>query len=69
MSLRAVHILFIVASVLLALFMGGWGVVMFRSTTGSGGHLATGIVSLLMAAGLSVYAVGFVRKTRRAGIE
>jgi len=69
MSLRAVHILFIVASILLALFMGVWGIVMFGSTAGSSGHLATGIVSLLTAAGLSAYAVGFIRKTRQAGIE
>ena len=69
MSLRAVHILFIVASIVLAVFMGGWGIVMFRSPLGSVGHLATGVVSCLVAAVLSVYAVGFIRKTRRIGIE
>ena len=69
MSLRAVHVLFIVASILLAIFMGVWGIVAFRSPLGSSGHLATGLVSCLVAMGLSLYAVSFVRKTRRIGIE
>ena len=69
MSLRAVHILFIVASILLALFMGVWAVSMFRSPAGSGGHLTTGVASFAIAAGLTAYARAFVRKTRRVGIE
>jgi len=69
MSLRALHILFIVASILLAIFMGVWGIVAFRSPLGSSAHLLTGLVSCLVAVGLSIYAVGFVRKTRQFGIE
>ena len=69
MSLKTIHILFIVASILLAVFMGIWAIVAFRSPLGSSGHLATGLVSCLVAMGLSLYAVSFVRKTRRIGIE
>lgn len=69
MSLKAVHVVFIVASIALALFMGVWGVVTYLSPVGSGGHLATGITSFLVGAGLIMYAVAFVRKTRRFGID
>ena len=69
MSLRSIHVLFIAASIALALFMGLWGIAMFRSPAGSGGHLATGLVALLAGAGLTAYAVAFVRKTRRIGID
>jgi heme A synthase len=69
MSLKSIHVIFIVASIALAHFMGVWGVVTYMSPAGSAGHLLTGIIAFLVGAGLIVYAIAFVKKTRLAGIE
>ena len=69
MSLRAIHLVFIVASILLAAFMTFWGVAMFMSERGSAGHLVFAAGSLCAAVGMAVYAVKFVRKTREIGMH
>ena len=69
MSLRAIHIVFIVASIVLAILVTAWGVVMFTSGRGGTGHLLFATGSALSAVLMSFYAVGFVRKTRELGIE
>ncbi len=69
MSLRAIHIVFIVASIVLAAMVTVWGVVMFTSERGSTGHLLFAAGSAVSAALMSAYAVRFVRKTRELGIE
>lgn len=69
MSLKGIHILFIVLSIALTVMMGVWAAGMYISPTGSVGHLGTAVLSLLAGAALSVYAVKFVRKARRIGLQ
>ena len=69
MSLRAIHLVFIVASILLAAFMTFWGVAMFMSDRGSAGHLVFAGGSLCAVVGMALYAVKFVRKTREIGMH
>jgi hypothetical protein len=63
MSLKAFHVVFITASVLLAFFFAAW-------CLGLGGEdgtawRATGIASALTGLGLVVYEAWFLRKMRR----
>ena len=69
MSLKGVHILFIVFSIALALMMSVWALRMYSSPLGSAGHLSVAVLSLVSAAALVLYAVKFVRKTRRMGLQ
>ena len=69
MSLRGFHILFIAASIGLALMMAVWGGVTWGSARGTGWHLVTAAGSLATAGLLSAYAVRFVRKTREIGLK
>ena len=68
-SLRAIHLVFIGASITLMVLVALWGVAMFASDRGTAGYLAFGAGSAAGAAGLAVYLVAFVRKTRRMGME
>ncbi len=67
MSLRAFHLLFILASIALSLMMAVWGVVTHGTDRGTVWHLATTIGALLTAGLLAVYVVKFIRKTREIG--
>ena len=69
MSLRSIHLVFISSSIILAILVGVWGIGMYTSGRGSAGHVVFAIGSLLSAAGLAVYLVAFVRKTRAIGME
>ncbi|MCY4027462.1 MAG: hypothetical protein OXH75_14275 [Acidobacteria bacterium] len=69
MSLRSIHLVFIAASILLAVFTTVWGILMFMSERGVAGHLAFAVISFVAVAGMSVYAVRFVRKTRAIGMR
>jgi len=69
MSLKAVHILFITASVLLGLSMGVWGLREHTAAGNGGGYLALGVCAFVMAAGLLAYGAWFLRKTRGIGGE
>lgn len=69
MSLRAIHLVFIGASILLAAFMTFWGAAMFMTERGGAGHLAFAGGSLCAAVGMTFYAVKFVRKTREIGMR
>ena len=69
MSLRSFHVLFIVASIALALMMAVWGGVTWGTTRGTGWHLVTAVGSLAAAGLLSAYAIRFVRKTREIGLK
>ncbi len=66
MSLKAFHIVFIVASVLCALFYGTWAVVGFLMER-SGFLLTSGLVALLAAVVLIVYGNAFLKKFRDIG--
>ena len=68
-SLRAIHLVFIGASITLMVLVALWGVAMFATDSGTAGYLAFAAGSAAGAAGLAVYLVAFVRKTRRMGME
>jgi hypothetical protein len=69
MSLKGVHLVFIIASIALTAMMAVWGVGMYTSGRGAAGHLAFAAVSVLSGAALVVYAVKFVRKARQIGLH
>ncbi len=69
MSLKNIHILFIVLSIALTVMMGVWAAGMYALPTGSAGYLVTAALSLLASAALTVYAVKFVQKARRIGLQ
>ena len=68
-SLRAIHLVFISASITLTALVAVWGVAMYAAEGGTAGYLAFAAGSAAGAAGLAVYLVAFVRKTRRMGME
>lgn len=68
-SLRAIHLVFIGASITLMLLVALWGVAMYASDQGAAGYLAFAAGSAAGSAGLMFYLVAFVRKTRRMGME
>ena len=54
MSLRAFHIVFIIVSISLSLYVAMWGIRQFAEDR-SGGALALGVLFLLTAVGLGIY--------------
>ncbi|HET9766778.1 MAG TPA: hypothetical protein VFS60_08015 [Thermoanaerobaculia bacterium] len=64
MSLKAFHVIFISAAVVLAVWLGLWAWDQ-RQADGGGGWLALAGGSFAAAAGLVVYEVWFLRKTRK----
>ena len=64
MSLKAFHVIFISAAVLLALWLGVWAWDQ-RAAVGGGGFLALSCGAFAAAVGLVVYEVWFLRKTRQ----
>jgi hypothetical protein len=69
MSLKGVHLVFIIASIALTVMTAMWGVGMYTSGRGSAGHLAFAALSVLSGAALAVYATKFVRKARQIGLH
>lgn len=67
MSLKAFHVVFIVASILLSFLVGAWGVREFQ-LDGSGVSLAIGVLFYVSGFALVGYALKFVRKVRELGI-
>jgi hypothetical protein len=63
MSLRAFHLVFIVLSALLAVFLAAWATEQY-SARHEVGYALAGLVSLVVAGGLSAYATAFWRKTK-----
>ena len=68
MSLKAFHLLFIVISIITAGGFGVWCFVAEKAET-TPGAMVMGVASLALAAGLVFYAIKFVQKLRREGIE
>ena len=64
MSLRAFHLLFIGASVILAAFCGAWAIGQYR-VEHQMGFMVTAAASLVAACGLAAYGTAFQRKMRR----
>jgi len=63
MSLKAFHVVFITASVLLAFFFAAWCLGLGRQEAGAGWQ-AAGIGSLVAGVALAAYEGWFLRKTR-----
>lgn len=66
MSLKAFHIFFIAMSVLLCIGFGVWEFVAYAQS-GDVPQLLLGITSLLVAGGLIVYGIRFLRKLKNIG--
>ncbi len=64
MSLKAFHVIFISAAVVLAVWLGLWSWDQ-RQAEGGGSWLALTCGAFAAAAGLVVYEVWFLRKTRK----
>ena len=61
MSLKAFHLFFISVSVLLSLGVGGWGIQSYLTDADTVG-IVVGAFFLLLAIGLVVYEMRFIRK-------
>ena len=64
MTLRGVHVVFVTAATLLALFMALWCYGQYREVGGTG-FLASAVAALVCAVGLVSYGAWFLGKTRR----
>ncbi len=67
MSLKAFHIFFIAISMLLGMFVGGWGVRQYLMND-SYGSLALGIFFFASAFVLLAYGLKFIEKVEELGI-
>ena len=67
MSLKAFHILFIAVSILLGMFVGGWGVRQYLMNDNLG-SLAVGILFFATAFILLAYGLKFIDKVQELGI-
>ena len=63
MSLKAVHIVFVIAALLLCAGFGWWSLAAFGET-GSGTSLALGVLSLVASGVLVYYGFWFLRKLK-----
>ncbi len=66
MSLKAFHFLFVIASILLGLGVGGWGVQEYRAH-GEVGSLVIGIIFFAMGIVLFFYGRRMLKKTKDIG--
>ena len=64
MSLKAFHIIFIIASTILTTAFGIWALRQFSSDEGSATDLALGVISLVLTAALVCYGRYFLRKLK-----
>lgn len=64
MSLKAFHLVFIIASILLALGFGAWSFMNYASPHGSKSDLVIAIVSGVVALGLVGYEIYFLKKLK-----
>ena len=64
MSLKAIHIVFIIASSLMAILFGVWAFGEYFGPEGRPVHLGYGVVAIALLAGLLVYGRYFLRKLK-----
>jgi hypothetical protein len=64
MSLKAIHIIFIIASSLMMVMFGVWAFREFFAESGTRIHLIYGLVSIVGLAALLVYGRYFLRKLK-----
>jgi len=67
MSLKAFHVFFIAASILLGTLVGGWGVRRYVEA-GDAGSLALGLFFFASAGVLFWYGLRFLRKVEELGL-
>ena len=63
MSLKAFHLIFVAASILLGVVVGGWGIHQYQSK-GDVELLILGIIFLVMGIGLVLYGKRMLKKTK-----
>ena len=66
MSLKAFHFVFVIASILLGLGVGGWGIMEYRAN-GEISALIMGIIFLIMGVTLMIYGNRMLKKTKHIG--
>ena len=64
MSLKAVHIIFVTASLLMTAFFGAWAWHEYAGPQGTRAHLVYGLLSVVAFAGLIVYGKYFLKKLK-----
>lgn len=65
MSLKAIHVLFITASVLLCALFSGWAFWMYSNEeSGRQANLVMGVISSILGLGLLVYGRYFLKKLK-----
>ncbi len=64
MSLKAFHLVFIIASILLALGFGGWSLMNYYSAQGQRLDLALAVASAVVAVALVFYERYFLKKLK-----
>jgi hypothetical protein len=64
MSLKAVHIVFVTAALLMTAFFGVWAWREYASPEGTQAHLVYGVLSIVAFAGLLVYGKYFLKKLK-----
>ena len=67
MSLKAFHLVFITAAIVLAFGFGAWLLKGYFSPEGRVWNLVFGLVSVALGAGLIVYERDFLKKTNDVG--
>lgn len=68
MSLRSFHLLFVVASVILAFGFGAWGIDAYTAR-GEGGSLALALCAFVFDAALAVYGLRVRTKLKGMGVR
>ncbi len=66
MSLKAFHLIFVIASILLGLGVGGWGIMEYREN-GEISALMLGLIFLIMGVALMIYGNRMLKKTKHIG--
>ena len=64
MSLKAIHIVFILASSLMTIFFGVWAWREYFAPEGTGAHLTYGLLSIVALVALLAYGRYFLRKLK-----
>jgi hypothetical protein len=64
MSLKAVHVIFVSAALLLTAFFGVWAWREYASPEGTHAHLIYGVLSIVTFVGLLFYGKYFLKKLR-----
>lgn len=68
MSLKAFHIFFIFACMVMFAAVGAWGVNDYQSS-GDVANLAVGVVTLLLSVAMVSYLMWFIRKIKSAALR